>query len=193
MSDVKALLVGKRASVLAELGDALTARGHDVVIGAQASASVVGDQRFDIVSFGRAIDDAVRRSVMDAARSRNPRAQRVDGLAPVTDLLVVQCEWAGRRATGETDGDPAVLVEAVPQPRVVVRRVGGTADVEVMRHRLTPWFSSRSEPIPIEVDGSDAFAWFDRRPSASRDFVSVRIDGAAVFVGDSLGRLPLCQ
>lgn len=190
---MKALLVGKRASVLATLAELLIARGHDVTVAGRVEASVVGAQRFDVVAFGRAVNDATRRAVLDAARSQNPRAQRVDGLAPIADLLVAQCEWAGRRASGETDGDPAVLVEAVPQPRVVVRRVGGTADVEVVRHRLTPWFTSRSEPMVVEVDGSDADAWFDRRPSASRDFVSVRIEGAAVFVGDSLGRLPLCQ
>jgi hypothetical protein len=146
-----------------------------------------------VVAFGRAVKDELRRAVMDRVRARNPRAQRVDGLAPVTELLVVQCEWAGRRSTGATEGDPRVLVEAVPIPRVVVRPVRESATVEVVRHRLTPWFSSRSEPMATEREGSDVSAFFGRQPSSSRDFVSVRVDGEAVFVGDSLGRLPMCQ
>jgi hypothetical protein len=191
---VKAVIVGRRSSVVASLVAALIERGHDAVAATvEEAATLVRSEGVDIVAFGRAVKDAERRRVMEAARSRAPRAQRVDGLSPIVPLLVVQCEWAGRRAVGATDGDPRVVVEAVPVPRVAVRRVGGVADVEIVRHRLTPWFSSTSVPMPVEADGTDAVACFPRRPSASRDFVSVRIDGEAVFVGDSLGRLPLCQ
>jgi hypothetical protein len=181
--------------VTAKLAEALAARGHqvDVADGHDEAVDRLHSEAVDIVAFGRAVKDVERRRIMEAARSRAPRAQRVDGLAPIVPLLVVQCEWAGRRAAGTTDGDPRVVVEAVPVPRVAVRRVGGVADVEIVRHRLTPWFSSTSVPMPVEVDGTDAVGWFTRRPSASRDFVSVRVDGEAVFVGDSLGRLPLCQ
>jgi hypothetical protein len=191
---VKAVIVGRRSSLVSSLVAVLTERGHDAVaVTGDEAAPLVRAESVDIVAFGRAVKDAERRRIMEAARSRAPRAQRVDGLAPIVPLLVVQCEWAGRRASGATDGDPRVVVEAVPVPRVAVRRVGGVADVEIERHRLTPWFTSTSMGMPVEADGTDAVAWFARRPSASRDFVSVRVDGDAVFVGDSLGRLPLCQ
>lgn len=194
---MKALLVGRRRGVLDDLALALSQRGHDVVVAPSGTsgADVVADAgRVDVVAFGRAVDDAARRAVLDAARSRNPRAQRVDGLAPIIDLLVAQCEWAGRRAAGETDADPAVLVEAVPVPRVVVRGRGASAhEVEVVRHRLTPWFSGRSQAMAVSADESDAVAEFDRRPARTRDFISVRVSGDAVFTGDALGRLPLCR
>jgi hypothetical protein len=206
---VKALIVGKRASVMSELAAALADRGHEVTVAAVddiqrtlANTSSlrstrdpfgVDGARFDVVAFGRAVKDDLRRAVMDRVRSRNPRAQRVDGLAPVPALLVVQCEWAARRASGAADADPRVLVEAVPVPRVVVRPVADGAQVEVLRHRLSPWFSTRSEALPMSREGTDAAAYFGRGPGAKRDFISVRVDGEAVFVGDSLGRLPLCQ
>jgi hypothetical protein len=192
---MRALLIGKRASVLADLAEALNERGHEVIVDRDA-AMIGADERFDVVAFGRAIKDDVRRAVMDRVRSRNPRAQRVDGLAPITDLLVVQCEWAGRRSTGATAGDPVVLVEAVPVPRVVVRPVPtevAVGEIEVVRHRLTPWFSSRAVRLDAEREASDVAAYFGRQPSGSRDFVSVRLAGEAIFVGDALGRLPLCQ
>lgn len=192
---MRALILGRRASVLTGLSDGLTARGHAVHI-AQSVADVDIDERFDIVAFGRAVKDEARRAVLDQVRSRNPRAQRVDGLAPIPDLLVAQCEWAGRRSIGATDGDPRVLIEAVPQPRVVVRPVPASVDapdVEIVRHRLTPWFTSRATAVLTEREGTDAVGYFGRQPRASRDFVTVRVAGDAVFVGDSLGRLPLCQ
>lgn len=189
---MKALIVGKRSALLEALKGALTERGHQVTMVA-VGADVMAESRYDVVAFGHRVDDVRRRAVMDVVRSRQPRAQRVDGLALIPELLVAQCEWAGRRASGEASGDPAVSIEAVPVPRVAVRRVGGTSQVRVIRHRRSLLGVSTSEPLVVDVDGTDAVAYFARRPSSNRDFVSVRIDGAAVFVGDSLGRLPLCQ
>lgn len=191
-------LVGKRTSVLEPLDRSLRSRGSSSVVlpvgrgsDVDAMAAHLRGERFDVLAFGRAVDDEVRRHLMDAARSRNPRAQRVDGLAPITELLVAQVELAARRAQALTDTDPAVVIEAVPDPAVVVRTVSD--DVEVVRYQLSAFLRSRVSPMQVDREGTDAVAFFGRRPSGRGDFVSIRVDGACVGVGDSLGRLPLCQ
>jgi len=191
-------LLGKRSSVLEPLGEALRGRGFDplvIQVGSTAevdrAAAHLREERFEVVAFGRAVDDAWRRQVMDAARSRNPRAQRADGYAPIIELLVAQVEYAARHSQAITDGDPVVVIEAVPDPAVIVRTTSN--DIEVVRFQMGPLMRRRVTVMPVDREGSDAVAFFTRQPADRRDFVSVRVDGVCVFVGDSLGRLPMCR
>jgi len=156
-----------------------------------AFAATLGSEKFDVVSFGRAVGDGDRRTLMDATRSRNPRAQRADGPASITELLVAQVEYGVRRARALTDGDPVVVIEAVPDPAVIVRTT--SEDVEIVRYQMSALFRQRVNAMSVDREGTNAVAFFSRQPSDRRDFVSVRVDGVCVFVGDSLGRLPLCQ
>ena len=91
----RVLLIGKRASVLTSLQSAL----REVGIEADLAQDVTvvrpdGLRQYDAIAFGRAVkeDDRARmRAVFTAA---NPSAMFIDGLAPITSLLVAQFEEA---------------------------------------------------------------------------------------------------
>jgi hypothetical protein len=195
---VRVALVGGRRSTLTALDAALRGPAFDTLVVPTASSSaldelvaVVAQEPFHVLVFDRSVDDAACRRVLDAARSRNPRVGRVDPLIAGVEPVRAQVELAARHALGRTEGDPAVVVEAVPDPAVVVRT--SSVDVEVVRHQASAWGRPRSTSMTVEREGSDAVAFFPRQPNPRRDVVSVRVDGECVFVGASLGRLPLCR
>ena len=97
----RVLLIGKRASVLTSLQSALREVGIEADL-TQAVTAVRPDglRQYDAIAFGRAVkeDDRARmRAVFTAA---NPSAIFIDGLAPITPLLVAQFE----EALGALDG-----------------------------------------------------------------------------------------
>ncbi|MGH8827718.1 MAG: hypothetical protein ACRDVZ_09030, partial [Jiangellaceae bacterium] len=92
----------------------------------------------DVVALGRAVNAAKRERVIAAIRSRNPHLRVVDGMAPITALLVAQVQEAitvpdsaerlVERAMFESAGNRVVL------------HLSRAALVEVTMHRLDPLY-----------------------------------------------------
>lgn len=98
----RVLLIGKRAAVLTRLRTALSRIGIPADIAADLAGIPNADPNADadqlaayrVVAFGRAVRTADRERTLETLRQHNAEVVAVDGLAPVTDLLVAQIEEA---------------------------------------------------------------------------------------------------
>lgn len=99
----------------------------------------------DIVALGRAINVAKRERIIAAIRGQNPDLRVVDGMAPITALLVAQVQEA------ITASDPAArLVQRAMFESAgnrVVLELNRAAAVEVMVHRLDPLYRAYELPV----------------------------------------------
>ncbi|MBL1100954.1 oxidoreductase [Streptomyces coffeae] len=119
----RALLVGRRAAVLAKLAAALRRIG----IGAEITLDAAGAhpdelRKYGAVVFGRAVGRDQRDAVRDACAAARADVVFLTGLAPIVPLLVAQVEQAldrrpfdRRRLTGlHASGTEAVIEVASP-------------------------------------------------------------------------------
>jgi hypothetical protein len=133
--DGRVLLVGKRARVLDHLANALTRLGLSVREETDLDrARKIDGVTVDVLAVGRAIKPAQRDELYRALRARNPRLQLVQGLAPITPLLVAQVEEALTTSSRDVRVVGGAHLE-VPYQRIVVvmRRA---VDATVVMHRL---------------------------------------------------------
>jgi hypothetical protein len=99
----RVLLIGKRAAVLTRLQAALRDIGVEADLTQDVGGAARGElRRYAAVAFGRAVGEADRDRMKEAFRAANPDVLYVDGLAPITPLLVAQFEEAlARRSEAE--------------------------------------------------------------------------------------------
>jgi hypothetical protein len=91
----RVLLIGKRASVLTSLQSALREVGIEADLAQDVTAvRPDGLRRYDAVAFGRAVKEDDRARMRAVFTTANPSAIFIDGLAPITPLLVAQFEEA---------------------------------------------------------------------------------------------------
>lgn len=90
------LLIGRNPTVLANLDEALTAEGFATKMTnlvEQASQDFSGAD-FDLIAFGRGVDEVTNAYLRTRFSTQNPAVIFVDGLAPITSLLVQQIKLA---------------------------------------------------------------------------------------------------
>ena len=91
----RVLLIGKRAVVLTRLQAALRESGIEADLTQDTAGAGRRQLReYDAVAFGRAVGEHDRARMRDAFRAANHAVAFVDGLAPITPLLVAQFEQA---------------------------------------------------------------------------------------------------
>lgn len=174
----RVLLVGKRARVLDHLADALRAEGFHVreETDLQRVRTHVDGSTVDVLALGRAVTGARREALVAALRQKNPALRVVDGLAPITPLLVAQVQEALT-----TPGAGSRIVEAVGvevADRSVAISLRRAANVTVVYHRLDALYRAHEQQLhsgPL----SRGNHWFPVRGSVTRGerFVVVRADG----------------
>jgi hypothetical protein len=110
----RVLLIGKRAAVLTRLQAALREIGIEADLTQDVSGADRGQLRqYAAVAFGRAVGEADRSRMKEEFRAANPDIVYVDGLAPITPLLVAEFEEALDRRS-ETERK----ISTAPQPAV---------------------------------------------------------------------------
>ena len=177
----RVLLIGKRAAVLTRLQTALREIGIEADLTQEISGTARDRLRpYAAVAFGRAVSEADRTAMRDAFREANPDVVYVDGLAPITPLLVAQFEEALDRRP-ETQRKLAHVSADHGHIDVELR---APATVRVTLYRLTRLYRTRSarlvdEELPagrraIEVPRSFA--------GAREAFAVVRADPGEVRV-----------
>lgn len=188
MSD-RVLLVGKRAAVLTRLRTALVRIGVDAEIVRDVESIGNGENDgnqsdgYRAVAFGRAVPPADRERMTEALRAANPDLTVVDGLAPITPLLVAQIEEAlDRRPLGQhrvaewevTDG----------RLRVELRH---RAYLNVTAHTLSRLHRAGTREL-LDESRPAGSTWVDLPPGMGRDrsaraaFLVVRADQGEVRV-----------
>lgn len=92
MTNKKVLLIGRNPTVLANLESALMDEGFSVETTSliERASQEFNAADFDLIAFGRGIDAPTNARLRDSFSAQNPTIHFVDGLAPVTSLLVKQ-------------------------------------------------------------------------------------------------------
>ena len=171
----RVLLIGKRASVLTRLQSALRA----IRIECELTQDVTGAtpdlfRSYNAVAFGRAVSEADRTRMKAAFKAANPSVVFVDGLAPITPLLVAQFEeaLAGRPAADRHIGDVAASRNRLDF------HLRAAARVRVLTYSLTFLYQTRKRLLldqPLE-SGDHQLALTHRHRWAGDVFAVLRAD-----------------
>ena len=149
----RVLLVGKRARILDQLADELTRLGLHVREETdldRAQAQIDG-ATIDVVAVGRAIKPSQRDRLVQALRARNPRLRVVQGLAPITPLLVAQVEEALTSPGPDARIVGNATLEAVNARAVIMLRRAAETTVDL--HRLDMLYRAHEDRVyagPLE-------------------------------------------
>ncbi|MGH8824351.1 MAG: hypothetical protein ACRDVN_07740 [Jiangellaceae bacterium] len=173
----RVLLVGKRAQVLDRLADALRAEGLQVrqETDLDRIRTHVDVSTVDVLALGRAVTGARREELVAALRARNPALRVVDGLAPITPLLVAQIQEALTAPGMESRIVAAAGVEV--SDRSVAISLRRPADVTVVYHRLDSLYRAHEQLLHSGPLGR-GHHWFPVKGTVTRGerFLVVRAD-----------------
>lgn len=177
-TSARVLLVGKRARVLDRLADALRHEGMQVRedTDLEHARTHVDGSTVDVVALGRAVAGPRRETLVSALKARNPAIKVVDGLAPITPLLVAQVQEA------LTDPGPDYrLVTAagiLPGDDQVVLALRRPATVAIVLHRLDTLYRAHETRIHEGPLGRGRHLFPTRnRSTRGERFLVVRADG----------------
>jgi hypothetical protein len=173
----RVLLVGKRARVLSQLAEALRREGMTVRQETELDqvARHVDASAVDVVALGRAVPGARREAIITALRARNPSLRVVDGLAPITALLVAQVQEALNTPEGVSRIVSSAGIE--PDHRRVSVTLRRAADVTVDVHRLDPFYRAHKERVHDgRLNPGRHVLRMKRRRTAGERFLVVRAD-----------------
>jgi hypothetical protein len=183
METRRVLLIGKRASVLTRLAEALGALG----IEAEQVGDVTGDKlgeygAYQAVGFGRAVRGVDRARMRSELADAKPDVVFVDGYAPVIPLLVAQFEQAlDRRPRARRR-----LVDASVRGGVVDLELRSACRLRITSYRLDALHRGHErEVFDREADAGPHSAALDNRTArAKQAFVVIR-------AGDETAALPV--
>jgi hypothetical protein len=174
----RVLLVGKRERVLDRLADALRAEGLQVreETDFDRVRTNVDGSTVDVLALGRAVTGARRERLIAALRARNPALRVVDGLAPITPLLVAQVQEA--LTTPGIDSRIVAAAGVEIADRSVAISLRRAADVTVVYHRLDALYRAYEQPLHSGPLGRGNH-WFPVKGTVTRGerFLVVRADG----------------
>jgi hypothetical protein len=172
----RVLLIGKRAAVLTRLQEALRESSIEADLTqdtAHADQSELCE--YDAVAFGRAVGEQDRARIKEAFRAANPTVAFVDGLAPITPLLVAQFEQALDR---RPEDEPRLGDVTVSEGRIQFEL---RSQVRVAVYRLTRLYRTRTEQLL-----APGIHTVDLRPRIARAkeaFAVVRADSSVSRTG----------
>ena len=143
----RVLLIGNRAAVLTRLQTALREIGIEADR-TQEISSNAGDRLrpYAAVAFGRGVSEADRTTMRDVFRQGSPDVVYVDGLAPITPLLVAQFEEALDRRP-ETQRK---LVSVSAEHGYIDVELRAPTAMRVTVYRLTRLYRTRSARLVDE-------------------------------------------
>ncbi len=178
----RVLLVGKRARVLDRLADALRNEGMHVREDTdfEHARTHVDGSTIDVLALGRAVTGARREGLVSSLKAKNPSLKVVDGLAPITPLLVAQIQEA------VTDpGEAARVVSGagiLPGDDRVVLTLRRPATVAIVLHRLDALYRAHEQRIYDGPLGRGRHTFPTRaktraKPTRGERFLVVRADG----------------
>lgn len=149
----RVLLIGKRASVLARLADALHAQGIEAEQVRELDGAGIEQRRgYDAVAFGRAVREPDRVRMRAAFTEANPEIAFVDGYAPIIPLLVAQFEQALDRRPRTA----RLLVDAAVRGGMVDLELRSRTRLRIASYRLGALYRTHERVV------------FDREADAGR-------------------------
>ena len=177
------MLVGKRASVLTRLAEALRAQGIEAERLPALDRSGPGRlEGFDAVAFGRAVREADRVRMRAAFTAANPETVYVDGYAPIVPLLVAQFEQALDRRPRTA----RLLRDASVRDGIVDLELRTRTRLRIISYRLDALYRTHERVVfDRDADAGPHSATLDARTGRSASaFVVIR-------AGDETAALPV--
>jgi hypothetical protein len=183
MESRRVLLIGRRASVLTRLAEALRERGIEAEQSRDVSGARLAENAgYQVVAFGRAVREPDRSRIREGFAAANPEVVFVDGYAPIIPLLVAQFEQAlDRRPRGRR-----LLVDASVRDGLVDLELRNACRLEITSYRLDALYRTHERTVfAREVDAGPHTATLDARTArAKQAFVVIR-------AGDETAALPV--
>jgi len=182
--DQRVLLIGKRAAVLTDLQEAL----REIGIAADLTQDVTDADRrqlpvYGAVAFGSAVSAEVRARMKAAFRTVNPSVVFVDGLAPITPVLVAQVQ----EALDRRDDEDRLIASAGLSSDHVRFELRSPAHVDLMIYELSWLYQVRSRKVLDErVAAGGHHAGITRRFWTRRVFGVLRADEREVRVLEAM-------
>lgn len=177
------LLIGKRATVLARLAEALRARGIEAEqVRDVSGAGVDGRGGYGAVGFGRAVREPDRARLRELFAAANPDVVFIDGYAPIIPLLVAQFEQAlDRRPRSRR-----VLVDASVRGGLVDLELRSACRLRITSYRLDAFYRTHERTaFDREAAAGTHSAALDARTARAKEaFVVIR-------AGDETAALPV--
>ncbi|MDG4863526.1 oxidoreductase [Streptomyces sp. T-3] len=177
----RVLLVGARAAVLGKLAAALRiiGIGAEVTQDVQVAAAMPAEElrTYGAVAFGRAVTDDQRSTVQGAFVRAGVDVAYVDGLAPITPLLVAQIE-------GALDRSPPAqrrLVRLVAAEGEAGVEVTSTCRVRLIAYRLDRLYRTHTHEVFDDVlePGKHRIA-LDAKATKGESFIVARTTGSVL-------------
>ena len=175
------LLIGKRASVLTRLAEALGAQGLEADCVDEPPRAAT-DGSYDVVAFGRAVKATDRERVRKSLSDSDPDVVFVDGYAPIIPLLVAQFEQAlDRRPLGRR-----AIVDAAVRGGIVDIELRVPCRLRITVYRLDTFYRTHEKTLfDREVEaGAHSASLGPRTLRARNAFVVIR-------AGDETAALPV--
>jgi hypothetical protein len=179
----RVLLIGKRASVLTRLAEALRAQGIEAEQAQDLDGAGTERRRdgYQAVAFGRAVREAERTRIRAAVAATHPETVFVDGYAPIVPLLVAQFEQALDRRPRTA----RLLMDAAVHSGIVDLELRSRARLLITSYRLGPLYQARERVVfDRDAEAGTHSATLDARTARSNSaFVVIR-------AGDETAVLP---
>jgi hypothetical protein len=180
--DKRVLAVGHSRRVLSNLTRALTEAGFDAQWTTDAAAA---SQRFqphsvDLVAFGRGVSSADRSRLRSDFLQGNPAVLFVDGLAPITPLLIAQVQ----AAFSSQPQQARVLEHLASSDGHLTIAIRDDCDVEVTVYRLDRLYRTHTAtPLAQRITrGSHAIPLGHQSTGRGLRFAVVRINTTEVSI-----------
>lgn len=145
------LLIGKSKRILKKLAQALTIEGFDCVWVNKITemSKYFSNGSYDLVAFGRGILRFDKEHLKGAFLKQNPTILFIDGLAPITELLVAQIKNTFALRAGMTSGfDLSSFVETA-QGLKMNFKVTEPTNISIDLFRINALHYVKRETLPL--------------------------------------------
>jgi len=176
----RVLSIGARRRVLEALTEALNRQGFSAVwTNRHKDVSFLIREfdalNFDIIVFGRGVSPESKERLKQAYREQNPNVTIVDGLAPITNLLVDQIKLACLPddvlpVRPETDRERHLVIETRESCHLTIK------------HYTLNWLFQSKETVLVNETVDAGRHKFPFKRSGGRNFVTVLQDGIVTGV-----------
>ncbi|MCX6214863.1 hypothetical protein [Spirosoma sp.] len=180
------LLIGRNPMVLANLASALTA--EDFLVQTTDQVEQASDQfnavDFDLIAFGRGVDEATNASLKANFSAQNPDVVFVDGLAPVVPLLVKQIKQA--LVSNQTSAKKLIKFTCQQTEQLVVQvTVTAACQLTIDLYRLDAVHTTHQQTLvsSFVMAGNHTFRLNEKADSNSTiNFLAASADKAELLV-----------
>ena len=179
------LSIGKRKSVLTVLSKKLIEEGFDAswTNKIEQATQDFNACDFDLITWGRGVDETRRRIFEEKFRVQNPEILFVEGMAPIIPLLVDQVKWALAEKRSEEKSISAVEIASTGELSIKIH-AAKDCEATFRIYHLNFLFRAKEYEVASErIRQGEQVIHFNTRLSRSgQNFMVMKIDGEVAII-----------